>query len=188
MLTPCIFQVIYLHRPLTEISTFSVCYTMSSISLGRKQWDSTWAGLPRKIRTLILQDLMQDGCTLARLAKVSREWQTELERYNFSRIKVTPSRLVDFSSMIHRNRALVDYIWSAWNLITVAAPGARPTVQCSQMWSMKRHFLSAMQIAVLSPRRSRTCSRFAAHGIFMAIWYLILVSTRLVTRNIGSNI
>ena len=59
----------------------------------------------------MLQNLMQDGCTLGRLATVSREWQTALERYNFARIKVTPSRLINFSSMIHRNRALVDYLW-----------------------------------------------------------------------------
>lgn len=29
----------------------------------------------------------------------------------FARIKLTPSRLVNFNSMIHRNRALVGYIW-----------------------------------------------------------------------------
>lgn len=84
---------------------------MFSILLGKRQWDSTWDGLPREIRLLILEALMQDGCTLGRLATVSREWQTELERYNFARIKLTPSRLVGFSSMIHRNRALVSHIW-----------------------------------------------------------------------------
>ncbi|KIM93718.1 hypothetical protein OIDMADRAFT_61355 [Oidiodendron maius Zn] len=84
---------------------------MFSISLGKKQWDTTWDGLPREIRLLILEALIQDGCTLGRLATVSREWQTELERYNFARIKLTPLRVVDFGSMIHRNRALVGYIW-----------------------------------------------------------------------------
>lgn len=84
---------------------------MFSISLAKKQWDSTWDDLPREIRFLILEALIQDGCTLGRLATVSREWQTQLERYTFARIKLTPSRLVDFSSMIHRNRALVSYIW-----------------------------------------------------------------------------
>ncbi|KAI0100314.1 hypothetical protein GGR51DRAFT_532539 [Nemania sp. FL0031] len=84
---------------------------MFSTSLGKRQWDSTWDGLPREIRLLILEALMQDGCTLARLATVSREWQTDLERYNFARIKLTPSRLVNFSSTIYRNRALVRYIW-----------------------------------------------------------------------------
>lgn len=72
---------------------------------------SEWTSLPQEVRIHILQTLMQDDSTLGRLATVSREWQTELERYNFARIKVTPSRLVDFSSMIHRNRALVDYVW-----------------------------------------------------------------------------
>ncbi|RFU75819.1 hypothetical protein TARUN_6420 [Trichoderma arundinaceum] len=48
---------------------------------------------------------------LAGFATVSREWQTIIERHNFSRIKLTPSRLVDFGSVIHRNRALVRYIW-----------------------------------------------------------------------------
>ncbi|KAI0531798.1 hypothetical protein GGR58DRAFT_492307 [Xylaria digitata] len=84
---------------------------MFSTSLGKKQWDSTWDGLPREIRLPILEALMQTGCTLGRLATVSREWQTELERHNFARIKLTPSRLVDFTSMIYRNRALVRYIW-----------------------------------------------------------------------------
>ncbi|OAL25434.1 hypothetical protein AYO20_10468 [Fonsecaea nubica] len=72
---------------------------------------SGWARLPREVRSHILQTLMQDGCKVSRLATVCRDWQTELERYNFARIKVTPSRLVDFGSMIHRNQALVDYIW-----------------------------------------------------------------------------
>jgi hypothetical protein len=45
------------------------------------------------------------------MATVSREWQTIIERHNFARIKLTPSRLADFGSMVYRNRALVDYIW-----------------------------------------------------------------------------
>ncbi|KAL7959161.1 hypothetical protein V8C34DRAFT_313621 [Trichoderma compactum] len=64
-----------------------------------------------EIRLLILEALVQDGCRLSRFATVSREWQTELERHNFARIKLTPSRLVDFNSIIHRNRAFVGYIW-----------------------------------------------------------------------------
>lgn len=54
---------------------------------------------------------MQDGCKLSHLTTVSREWQTDLERHNFARIKLTPSRIIDFSPMVHRNRALVRYIW-----------------------------------------------------------------------------
>lgn len=81
---------------------------------------------------------MRDGCSLARLAIVSREWQSEIERYNFARIKLTPSRLVDFSSMIHRNRALVRYIGSAWSLTTMTAPRARLPVEEPRLCTLDR--------------------------------------------------
>ncbi|KAL6825838.1 hypothetical protein J3E69DRAFT_355763 [Trichoderma sp. SZMC 28015] len=84
---------------------------MFSISLSNRQWDPTWNGLPTEIRLLIFKALAQDGCRLSPLVTVSREWQIELERHNFARIKLTPSRLADFNSMIRRNRAFVAYIW-----------------------------------------------------------------------------
>ncbi|KAH8903304.1 hypothetical protein BR93DRAFT_918646 [Coniochaeta sp. PMI_546] len=84
---------------------------MASTPPGKNQWDSTWGGLPREIRLLILEALMQDGCSLGRLATVSREWQRELERHNFARIRLTPRCLVDFGAVIYRCRALVRYIW-----------------------------------------------------------------------------
>ncbi|KAK1976568.1 hypothetical protein LZ30DRAFT_763594 [Colletotrichum cereale] len=89
---------------------------MFSTSLGRKQRESTWELLPTEIRLRILQYLIRDGCTLGRLATVSREWQAEIERYNFARIRLTPSRLVDFGAMIQRNQALVGYIWFCFEL------------------------------------------------------------------------
>lgn len=70
-----------------------------------------WDTLPSEIRLLVLQSLTQDGSSLACLAAVSRAWQTDVERYNFSRIKLTPSRLMDFRSMIRRNQGLVRYTW-----------------------------------------------------------------------------
>ncbi|KAM0250667.1 hypothetical protein ACHAQJ_008544 [Trichoderma viride] len=100
---------------------------MFPILLGKKQRHSTWDGLPREIRLLILEVLMQDGCTLSRLATVSLEWQAEVERYNFARIKLTPSRLADFSSMIHRNRALVGYIWFCLELDDYDCTRCAPT-------------------------------------------------------------
>ncbi|KAJ0109786.1 Uncharacterized protein J7T55_004336 [Diaporthe amygdali] len=100
---------------------------MSSISLGKKRWDSTWNGLPAEIRLLILKALMQDGCTLSRLATVSRDWQTEFERHNFAQIRLTPSRLADFDSMIHRNRALVRYIWFCLELDDYDCTKCAPT-------------------------------------------------------------
>lgn len=80
---------------------------MLSSSPAKKPWDS----LPGEIRLLIFRALTQDGYTLGRLAPVSRAWQKELECYSFARIKLTPSRLADFPSMVRRNRALVRYIW-----------------------------------------------------------------------------
>jgi hypothetical protein len=109
---------------------------MSSISLNKKQCDSTWDSLPKEIRLLIFKALTQDGCTLARLATVSREWQTELERHNFARIKLTPSRLVDFSSMIHRNRALVGYIWFCLELDNYDCTKCAPTEGYEEAFSI----------------------------------------------------
>lgn len=84
---------------------------MFSMTPNKTQRVSTWHRLPREIRLLILQDLMQEGYALSRLAIVSREWQTEIERHNFARIRLTPSRLVNFDAMVQRNRALISYIW-----------------------------------------------------------------------------
>ncbi|KAK3940906.1 hypothetical protein QBC46DRAFT_449128 [Diplogelasinospora grovesii] len=38
-------------------------------------------------------------------------WQRAIEKKTFSRLSLTPSRLADFGNMIHRNRALVRYVW-----------------------------------------------------------------------------
>lgn len=60
---------------------------------------------------MILEVLLQDGCSLASFATISREWQTIIERHNFARIKLTPSRLGDFGSIVHLNQGLIGYIW-----------------------------------------------------------------------------
>lgn len=67
--------------------------------------------LPAEIQLMILEALIQDGCSLASFATVSREWQTIIERHNFARIKLTPSRLADFDSTVRRNWDLVGYVW-----------------------------------------------------------------------------
>ncbi|GAD99322.1 hypothetical protein BC1G_12187 [Paecilomyces variotii No. 5] len=72
---------------------------------------TSWYCLSSEIRISVLQLLLQDGFSLADFAAVSREWQAIIELHNFARIKLTSSRLADFGSMIHRNRALVRYIW-----------------------------------------------------------------------------
>lgn len=107
---------------------------MSSLSPYKTQ---RWDGLPGEIRLLILKALVQDGCRLAHLATVSREWQVVLERHNFARIKLTPSRLADFRSMVHRNRTLVGYIWFCLELddydCTKCAPGHETPLDLDEM-------------------------------------------------------
>ncbi|KAL7920354.1 hypothetical protein ACQKWADRAFT_328797 [Trichoderma austrokoningii] len=102
-----------------------------SLLFSKRQHLPALYGLPRNIRLLILEALVEDGHSLSRLATVSREWQAEVERYNFARIKLTPSRLVDFGSMVYRNRALVKYIWFCLELEeydrTKCAPTGRLT-------------------------------------------------------------
>lgn len=76
--------------------------------------DSTttrWDHWPAPARLCLLQALLKNGCSLAKLATVSREWQGVIEQHNFARIKVTPSRLADFGSIIRRHRSHVKYIW-----------------------------------------------------------------------------
>lgn len=71
----------------------------------------SWGDLPTEIRLLILEALLDSGCKLAHLVTVSREWQEVIERRVFARIKLTPYCLADFATNIHRNRALLHYIW-----------------------------------------------------------------------------
>jgi hypothetical protein len=47
--------------------------------------------------------------------------------HSVSRIKLTPSRLVNLSSMIHRNRALVGYIWFCLELDNYDCTKCAPT-------------------------------------------------------------
>ncbi|POS78363.1 hypothetical protein DHEL01_v203244 [Diaporthe helianthi] len=71
----------------------------------------SWALWPEAVRLSILQALLEDGCSLAWLATVSREWQNVIEEHNFARIKVTLPRLASLGPMIRRNRFRVKYIW-----------------------------------------------------------------------------
>lgn len=87
---------------------------------------TSWGDLPKEIRLAILEALLQDGCSLASLATVSREWQTTIERHNFARITLTPSRLPSFGLMTNRNRALVRYIWVCLELKKYSRPYFNP--------------------------------------------------------------
>ncbi|GJN69559.1 hypothetical protein PLICBS_003608 [Purpureocillium lilacinum] len=67
--------------------------------------------LPTEIRLGIVEALLEDGCRLAPLATVSRDWQEVVEPYTFSHIKLTTERAGQFASMTRRNRAHIRYIW-----------------------------------------------------------------------------
>jgi hypothetical protein len=87
----------------------------------------SWSCWPAEIRILILKALLQIGCKLAGFATVSREWQVIIEPHNFARISLTLSRLADFRSMIHRNRALVRYKWLCVELQEYHCPQLVPS-------------------------------------------------------------
>lgn len=80
-------------------------------SLPLDQRPPTWALLPRELWRLIFQVLIDEGYPLSKLVTVSRQWQRDLEPHIFARIRITPSRAVDFDAMTRRNNALVRYIW-----------------------------------------------------------------------------
>jgi hypothetical protein len=94
----------------------------------------SWYCLPVEIRISVLEVLLQDGCSLAGFATVSREWQIIIERHNFARINLTSSRLADFGSIIHRNRTLVRYVWLCLELQEYDCAKCAP--QSEEMWGI----------------------------------------------------
>lgn len=73
--------------------------------------NTSWHYLPAEIRNLILGFLLQDDCSLAGPATVSRDWRSIIEPHNFDRIKLTPSRFADFKTIGYRHRTHIHYIW-----------------------------------------------------------------------------
>ncbi|KAF1984549.1 hypothetical protein K402DRAFT_455721 [Aulographum hederae CBS 113979] len=87
---------------------------------------TSWNRILAEIRLMVLETVIYDSCNLASIATVSREWQTVIEQQNFSRIKLTPSRLPEFGAMIHRNRRLVRYILFCLELEEYDCTGCEP--------------------------------------------------------------
>jgi hypothetical protein len=79
---------------------------------------ATWSSLAPEIRLMVLDALVSDGCRLAHLVTVSREWQSVIEPHIFSRITLTVSRLADLNQITHRNRHLVKSLYLAIELET----------------------------------------------------------------------
>jgi hypothetical protein len=72
---------------------------------------------------MIFEELFYTGCSVARLATVSGEWQANIEKKTFSRITVTRRRLTTFGTMTRRNVKLVKHLWFCIEL---------PEYDCSQ--------------------------------------------------------
>lgn len=105
-------QTTFSSRSITQTVQPAPVHIMSSSTSPQLGESRSPAHLPVEIQRYILEYLMQDdSCSLGPFATVSREWQGEIEKRNFARIKVTASRLREFDSMTHRNRALVRCIW-----------------------------------------------------------------------------
>ena len=68
-----------------------------------------WDSLPVEIQIHILEDLVLHENS-ARYASICQAWQTIIERRIFACLKVTRSRLADFSDIGYRHRHLVKYI------------------------------------------------------------------------------
>ncbi|KAM0307673.1 hypothetical protein ACHAPM_000397 [Fusarium culmorum] len=127
---------------------------MGCLSPSEKSWDI----LPSEIRLLIIQSLVQDGSTLACLAAVSRAWQADIEQYNFTRIKLTPSRLMDFRFMIRRNQALTRYIWFCLEL---------DGYDCTQCAPKTRELTREERVAALTVSDTEHCPMTTAfEGLF----------------------
>ena len=72
---------------------------------------TSWGHFSVEIRNRILETILQNNCNWGSCAAVSREWQAVIEHHNFSRIHLTPGRIVDLNEMTLRNRDLVRYVW-----------------------------------------------------------------------------
>lgn len=122
---------------------------------------------------MILRAVIDGNSSVADFATVSREWQEVMEKHNFSQIKLTPSRLVDFSSVVYRNRAIVRYIWLcvelehyssleaytgetrllSWNDLNLVAATIRDLFSALRAWEPSGELL--LDISIHSPSDSK---------------------------------
>lgn len=135
---------------------------MSSTSpTSRKPRGPSWDRLSPEIRRLILESLMDDDYPLSRIVTVSREWQAWIERRNFARLRLKPSCLLHFPSMVHRNRAHVRYIWFCIE---------REDDHCLQC----RHYQGTRARSVLGNRRpvnmNPVCQAFRELFLALSTW------------------
>lgn len=83
-----------------------------SATTTKKAAAGSWYILPLEIRLLILKEIekrKRPGWSI--LASVCCEWQEELEKANFRKLKIGPGCLPEFDAMVARNRHLVRHIF-----------------------------------------------------------------------------
>ena len=83
---------------------------------------ASYSDLPPELRCMIVQHLIQDGCSLAPLATLSRQWAAMIEPYTFSRLRLTPARVPQLDAMTRRNRSRVRYLWLCLELDRYGCP------------------------------------------------------------------
>lgn len=67
--------------------------------------------MPFEINLMVFRALVEDDDNLARVAKMSCDWQRIIESHNFAQIRLTPSRIAELDVMTRRNRGRVRYLW-----------------------------------------------------------------------------
>lgn len=70
-----------------------------------------WDYLPMNIRLTILEKLTQKDQRLAPCASVCREWQAQIERKTFRRLRLEAPCLEEFQNISRHRRHLINHIW-----------------------------------------------------------------------------
>ncbi|KAF6811564.1 hypothetical protein CSOJ01_05697 [Colletotrichum sojae] len=71
-----------------------------------------WTSIPPELRRKIFEELARTGRGWSACASVCKEWQAELEKRNFRRLKVTAADLETMGAIIGPDRAnLVRHVW-----------------------------------------------------------------------------
>ncbi|KAL1872749.1 hypothetical protein Daus18300_004295 [Diaporthe australafricana] len=117
---------------------------------------TSWGYLPREIRLMILEELFDDGCSVAAFATVSREWQANIERHLFARITLDFGRAAQFGAAVaHRNRGLVRAVVLRVGLRDYAREVRAPMLFADALrLALKRTFISLSVRDVLGALRA----------------------------------
>ncbi|KAF6832706.1 hypothetical protein CMUS01_06812 [Colletotrichum musicola] len=85
-----------------------------------------WTSLPPELRRKIFEYLPQTGPRWSACASVCKEWQAELEKENFRRLKVTAADLETMGDIVRPDRAkLVGHVWLNIELLRYSCQACR---------------------------------------------------------------